>query len=310
MRRPRLTVNADQLELGGRPFLARGLRCSNALFSEQSAIDLIANLNVYIEHGLNTVSVFLMGNRFGDIAGYRSDASLEPVYADRLESIIKRAEELGIVVIVGCLYWGESRGKHIDWTQDDMNRAVANTAQWVAKKNFGTVILDPDNEGMARQFKGINERDLVLAGKRAAPDVLLGINFVGDVPAEADVCLHFADPIPEKPYIESEGVPENSPGAYWGKWSRRPHSVNKYRLSDYWNYENVGVYTDEMKEDQIRVASEHFDRGWGYLLASTWLQAVPPLGPNHTPGGDGSVQKPGIQWWLEYTKARFGAYHL
>jgi hypothetical protein len=35
------------------------------------------------------------------------------------------------------------------------------------------------------------------------------------------------------------------------------------------------------------------------MMASTWLQCVPPDGPNANPGGTGTVEDPGIKWWLE-----------
>ena len=35
------------------------------------------------------------------------------------------------------------------WTQDDANRAVANTAAWLRDRGLRNVIIDPDNEGMA-----------------------------------------------------------------------------------------------------------------------------------------------------------------
>ena len=46
----------------------------------------------------------------------------------------------------------------------------------------------------------------------------------------------------------------------------------------------------------------------GYMLASTWLQAPPPSGPNHNPGGYGSPDDPGIRWWLEFLQRTCGPY--
>ena len=118
-------------------------------------------------------------------------------------------------------------------------------------------------------------------------------NFKGKPPAEADLGIHFSEKVEDKPYIESEGTPDNAPGGYWGKYSKNP---------PYNNYINIGIYTDEMKARQIEITKEHFEHGWGYMLASTWLQCVPPHGPNADPGGDGSVDSPGILWWLEAVK--------
>ena len=43
-----------------------------------------------------------------------------------------------------------------------------------------------------------------------------------------------------------------------------------------------------MKKNQIADTIEHLDSGHGYMLASTYLQCVPPFGPNNKPGGNGS----------------------
>jgi hypothetical protein len=61
-----------------------------------------------------------------------------------------------------------------------------------------------------------------------------------------------------------------------------------------------------MKENQKSRTTELIERANGYMLASTWLQAAPPLGPRMTPGGDGSAEHPGIRWWLEYVRDRHG----
>jgi hypothetical protein len=62
----------------------------------------------------------------------------------------------------------------------------------------------------------------------------------------------------------------------------------------------VGIYSEAMKRAQIAETRSYLDVGRGYMLASTWLQAPPPQGPNHVPGGDGTLGQPGIRWWLEW----------
>ena len=70
----------------------------------------------------------------------------------------------------------------------------------------------------------------------------------------------------------------------------------------------VGRDMSEMKKAHIEKTFEHLDKGEGYMLASTWLQCVAPEGPNHSPGGYGSVNDPGIRWWLEAIRSRYGPY--
>ena len=101
--------------------------------SDKTTGDLIANLDIYKSYGVNTVSVFFMGSRFGDVKGYRPDGSLDPLYAARMGKIIEAADRRGMVVLVGCLYWGDSRAKYQEWTQREANAAVANTVRWLSE---------------------------------------------------------------------------------------------------------------------------------------------------------------------------------
>lgn len=289
------TVRGDQTLLDGRPFLVKGLRVSNALISDRTTDDLIAHLDTVRKYGVNTVSVFFMGSRFGDVRGYRQDGTLDSAYAARMGRIIEAADERGMAVLVGCLYWSDSRAKWSNWTQRQANAAVANTAAWLAAKKYRNVFLDVDNEGMALREAGFDNRQLVLAAKQANPKLPVGTNFRGQPPPEADLALHFSERAPGKPYIQSEGSPLVTPftgkgGGYWGRYSKQ---------DGLYQYIRIGVYTPEMKAAQIEDTQRHLARGDGYILASTWLQCVPPAGPNHSPGGDGSEEAPGILWWLE-----------
>lgn len=294
------SVDGDRTLLNGAPFLSRGLRCSNALISDRTTDDLVAHLDTYAAYGVNTVSVFLQGSRFGDVKGYREDASLSTVHARRLGRIIEAADERGMVVLVGCLYWGNSKAKWESWNQKEANAAVRNTVAWLAGKNYRNTFVDVDNEGMALFGAGFDNRELVLAGKEADARIPVATNYHGDPPDEADLAIHHSNRASGKPYIESEGSPATAPGGYWGEYSKR---IGLYA------YLNVGMYDDDMRQAQMDDAAAHYDRGEGYLFASTWLQAAPPQGPNTDPGGDGSTNNPGVRWWLEWLQTRFGAYN-
>ena len=287
------SIQGSKTYLNDKEILIAGLRCSNALYSEESTKDLIKHLDEYKSYGVNTVSVFIMGSRYGNFKGYLEDGSLNPVYSRRLAKIIKAADKRGMIVLVGCLYWGGSTAKWESWTQKEANNAVANTIKWLKRNNLRNVFIDVDNEGMAQRKKGFNPVELVKAAKKADPTYFVATNFKGLPPAEADLGIHFSKKVKDKPYVESEGTPTNAPGKYWGKYSKAPPLEN---------YINIGIYTDEMKANQIEITKNHFEKGWGYMFASTWLQCVPPHGPNASPGGDGSTDNPGIRWWLEALK--------
>jgi hypothetical protein len=261
---------------------------------------LIDTLDVFAGYGVNTVSVYFMGNRFGDVQGYREDATLDPVYAVRMARIIEAADARAMVILVGCLYWGNSRAKWESWTQAEANAAVGNTVRWLAEHNYRNVFVDVDNEGMALRNAGFDNRQMLLAGKAVDPACVIATNFKGDPPSEADLAIHFSNKAPDKPYIESEGSAGDVPGGqgYWGPYSNLHDGSYSYR--------NVGLYTEAMKESQKALTRQHLDGGMGYMLASTWLQAPPP-GPYQRPGGHGGPGDPGVRWWLEFLKEEYGS---
>lgn len=298
------TVSGAQTLLDGRPFLAKGLRLSNALLSDSAVDELVSNLGLFASYGVNSFSVFLQGSRFGDIKGYREDAALDPVFASRLARLIEAADQHAMVVLVGCLYWGNSNAKWDSWTQREANLAIANTVRLLKAHDYRNAFVDVDNEGMALREKGFDNRELVLAGKAVDPACVIATNFHGEPPAEADLGVHFSNVPVGKPYIETEGSPGNVPGTEhkWGYWG--PYS----KIDGFYGYINVGVYTEGMKASQIAISQEHFAKGHGYMLASTWLQAGAPQGPNHRPGGRGAQSDPGVLWWLEWLKKTYGPY--
>ena len=293
------SVKGNKTYLNEKEILVAGLRCSNALYSQKSTKELIKHLDEYASYGVNTISVFMMGSRYGDFKGYLENGELNPDYSKRLAKIIKAADKRGMIVLVGCLYWGGSTAKWESWTQEEANVAIANTIIFLKENNFRNVFIDVDNEGMAKRGKGFDTAGMVRAAKAVDPTFFIATNFHGIPPEEADLGIHFSEKDPAKPYIESEGTPKNAPGKYWGKYSKAPPLEN---------YINIGIYTEEMKVNQIEITQNHFENGWGYMCASTWLQCVAPYGPNANPGGDGSKENPGIRWWLEALKEMRGEY--
>ena len=319
----KVSVSGDQILLNGQSVKVLGLRCSNALMSDRTTDELIAALDMYRSYGVNTISVFLMGSRFGDVKGYLPDASLSPSHCRRLERILKTTDKRGMVTIVGCLYWSTSRAKEdlSDWTQEDAERAVANTAKWLADKEYTHVILDPDNEGMAVRAKKWKTQDLIQAAKNANPSLVVANNTNQD-PANEDLNMHFGKPEEGKPWFDSEATPDKTPGKYWGAFSKKTHQADK----DYYNYSRIGRYTTEMKQDQIAQTLAEVEQFNGYVLASTWLQcgaAEGVNGPFTQPGGrsemgsgqdeqaawnkdiDSIHPDAGILWWLEFIRSEY-----
>jgi hypothetical protein len=241
-----------------------------------------------------------MGNRFGDVIGYREDATLNPPHTARLQRILEEADRQRMAVLVGCLYWGHSRAKWESWSQKEAEHAVAETAAWLRQHDFRQVFLDTDNEGMACARAGFDNAVLIRAAQQAAPNLPVAVNDRNQAAPDADLHIHHSARTDGKPYVETEGSPPCE-GGYWGAYSN-PHP------DEWYQYDHIGEYTTALKEAQLRQTFRHLDGGCGYFLASTWLQAAPPLGPNVHAGGIGTKNDPGIRWWLEAIRQRFDAW--
>ena len=292
-----LTVEGRDILFDGKPTKIIGVRVSNALISEEKVKELIDNLDVFKSYGVNTIAVYVMGSRFGNIKGYNPDASLNITYRKRFERIIEEADRRAMIVLVGCLYWSTSEAKAElgQWTQKEANLAVANTVRWLTDRGYRHVFVDPDNEGMAHAEMKWSIKEMIDAGHAQNPACLMAFNSRQAPPANANIYIHHSPKVEGKPYVQTEGTPTVVP--YWGSYSKK---------AGYLNYINIGLYSAAMKEQEKTVSAALIDNANGYCIASTWLQAVPPLGPNLRPGGDGSENDPGIRWWLEFIKARYG----
>lgn len=317
----KLTIDGEKIKYNNKEFKIIGLRCSNALVSDASTTSLINNLKNYKKYGLNSISVFIMGSRFGNVKGYLPDGTMNPIYKSRFKKILKAADKHNMVVIVGCLYWGTSTAKEdlLHWTQKTANTAIANTAQWLKKEKFEHVILDPDNEGMAGKAMKWHTEPMIKASKKVNPMLLVANNTRRKSISE-DLNMHFAKRKEGKPWLDSESVPEKKTlGAYWSKFSRQTHDEDK----SYQNYSRIGRYTQEMKEDQFTRTLDLINNHSGILFASTWLQCGPLEGldgPYFSPGGlsnlgsgedktaawnkniDKIHPEAGVLWWLEFVK--------
>ena len=323
------SIKDNSLYINSQEFKMIGLRCSNALITDETTDDLIRHLDIYKSYGVNTVSVYFMGSRFGDVKGYRPDASLDPLYTNRMGRIIEAADERGMIVIVGCLYWSTSKAREEleHWTQVEARLAVANTVSWLVQNDYMNVLLDPDNEGMAVRENKWQIESLI----DAAHDVdrmIMVANNTHQSAEHSDINIHFGPKEENKPWLDSEATPEGTgPFSYWGEFSKATH------LSDqsYYNYSRVGRYTSEMKKNQLERTLNEIKAYNGHMLASTWLQCGPEEGidgPFCEPGGRSEMGSSeyekapwninidklhpdaGILWWLEFIKKNYGPWEV
>jgi hypothetical protein len=76
-------------------------------------------------------------------SAFDADGSLRPAYAQRLERILDRADELGMAVILGYFYFGQDQRLAGD---EAVRRAVRNATGWLHDRSYRHVLVEIANE--------------------------------------------------------------------------------------------------------------------------------------------------------------------
>lgn len=121
--------------------------------AERNTSEFLEQLPVWHEHGLLGITLNLQGgNPYGytDIddqiwmnSAIQPDGSLRDDYLARLEKVIDRTDELGMVVILGIFYFGQEKV-----LQDEaaFRTAVDNTMNWLFDHDYRNVLIEVNNE--------------------------------------------------------------------------------------------------------------------------------------------------------------------
>jgi hypothetical protein len=119
--------------------------------ADRNTREFIAAMSEWRRHGLLSFTINLQG---GSPEGYSKEqpwhnsafdekGSLRSAYSLRLSKILDRADELGMIPIVGCFYFGQDQRLK---DEGALKNAVSNTANWLLDKGYRNVILEISNE--------------------------------------------------------------------------------------------------------------------------------------------------------------------
>jgi len=134
--------------------------------AERNTREFLAAMPEWRQHGLLAFTINLQG---GSPEGYsnqqpwhnsaiEADGSLRADYLGRLERVINRADELGMVVILGYFYFGQDERLR---DEAGVLRAVDNATQWLFDKGWRNVIIEINNECNVRYDHAILRPDRV-----------------------------------------------------------------------------------------------------------------------------------------------------
>ncbi len=292
----------------GRPFTMWGMRVASASQTPALTEALIANLDDYREHGLNTITVFYQGSSGGYSDPFAADGrGMDAGHKARMEQIVAAARARGIVVIVGILY------QRAAWNLNSaasVHNAVKTVAAFLLP--YRNVIINVVNEGNAGQWSDTNgiydvgvpanigalcadihsvdpmrlcgsggfaDSYNVGVGLDSNVDVLL-FSTAGVTPTSSAKYDDFvAQGVNDKPIVNVELF-----GGYTLKWSRPGvfHSTAKSH------------YQNEVMAKKNRPGLSIF------FFSEPWLQGRPI---HYELGGQGTSADPGIRWFWDYVRA-------
>ena len=120
--------------------------------AERNTDEFCAMLPTYREHGLLAFTVGLEGG--GSIyskpvydqyycSTFTPQGDLKPAYLNRLNRILKTADELGMVAIVNFFYWQHTRRLEND---DAIRRATRLATEWLIDTGYQNILIDVVNE--------------------------------------------------------------------------------------------------------------------------------------------------------------------
>jgi hypothetical protein len=117
---------------------------------ERNVQEFLAAMPAWREHGLLAFTMNLQGGNprgYGEVewhnSGWTAQGELRPEYEDRMQRVIERADELGMVVILGVFYFGQDE-RLADETA--VANALDRAAEWVLGRGYRNVLIEVNNE--------------------------------------------------------------------------------------------------------------------------------------------------------------------
>ncbi|HET6573236.1 MAG TPA: hypothetical protein VFG68_06520 [Fimbriiglobus sp.] len=134
--------------------------------ADRNTREFVAAMPEWRKHGLLAFTLNLQG---GSPKGYSkgqpwhnsaitADGSLRPKYMARLEKILDRADELGMVAILGIFYFGQDQ-RLTD--EAAVKRATDNAIDWLFDRGYRNVLIEVNNECNVRYDHAILKPDRV-----------------------------------------------------------------------------------------------------------------------------------------------------
>jgi hypothetical protein len=151
--------------------------------------EFVAAMDEWRAHGMLGFTVNLQGgspmgygNKNWYNSAYTESGALRPAYMERLDKILKKADELGKVPIVGLFYFGQDQNLK---DETAVIAAVDNVLAWLSDKGYKNILIELGNESNNRKYdhpilKEDRIHELILRVKEKTPELLVSTSFNGN----------------------------------------------------------------------------------------------------------------------------------
>jgi hypothetical protein len=123
----------------------------------RNTAEFVAALSSWRDHGLLGFTLNLQGgsplgygNKGWVNTAFHEDGTLRPDYFSRLERILDRADELGMVPILGLFYFGQDKSLRDDAA---VLQATDLTIAWLMARGYRNLIIEICNETTAKNYQ-------------------------------------------------------------------------------------------------------------------------------------------------------------
>src|SRR3989442_1506636 len=167
---------------------------------ERNTREFLAAMPEWRKHGLLAFTINLQG---GSPEGYSKgqpwentaidpEGNLRPAYMNRLARIIDRADELGMIAIVGYFYFGQDQRVK---DEASVKRAVSQATTWLLDRDYRNVLVEVNNECDVQSYdhdilKPARVHELIKLVRNTQKHgrrLLVGTSFGGGTPTSANV---------------------------------------------------------------------------------------------------------------------------
>lgn len=305
---PLLTVSNDRLLLDGSPIDLWGIRTASATMDQAKTDHLIAQLDDYLAHGVNAVTVYYAGCSGGFYDPFSVDGTkLDDGHADRMKQIASACAEKGMILVAGIFYQNAPLGlrdrdaaveavRTVTRSLEGEPNVIINIANEQNSKNWGkhTDIFDlRDPDEIIQLCRVVHETD---------PDRLVG---GGGYDHDKNIVIGQSD---EVDVLLFDTCNDEQSAECYHRFVRAgiAKPIVNVELFGAWTKTDVpGVFPDDKKACYLREVDAAADLpGLSvFFHSNAWCQDDDN---RYDLAGLGTEDDPGIRWYFERVAAARG----